>query len=57
VGALRAKAAFDAQNAPVVAAVFGAGLDEDFVDEDFVDSDEFNECVTPFALPPLPEHL
>ena len=56
-GALRAKAAFDAQNAPVVAAVFGAGLDEDFVDEDFVDSDEFNEYITPFTLPPLPEHL
>lgn len=42
-GAMRAKAAFDAQNAPVVAAVFGAGLEEDFVDEDFVDSDEFND--------------
>lgn len=56
-GALHAKAAFKACNATIVSAVFGAGLDEDFVDEDLVDSNEFNEYMTPSPLPPLPKHL
>ena len=53
-GTLRVKAAFEARNAPVVAAVFSAGLDENIIDEDFVDSDEFDEYVSPSPLPPSP---
>jgi hypothetical protein len=50
--AAKAKAAFEKKPVPVVAAIFGEGMDEDFVD-----SDEFNEYVPPQLIPPLPKHL
>ncbi|KAF8236977.1 hypothetical protein L208DRAFT_1250070, partial [Tricholoma matsutake] len=52
----RVKTIFKSKSMPVVGAIFGNDMDEDFIDEDFIDSDEFNEC-TPSPLPPLPEHL
>ena len=55
--AAKAKAAFEKKSTPVVAAVFGEDMDEDFTDEDLVDSNEFNEYVPPQPIPPLPEHL
>jgi hypothetical protein len=55
--ALHAKTAFEAHVASVIGAVFGAGLQEDYVDTDFMDSDEFDEYVDPLPSFLLPDHL
>jgi hypothetical protein len=57
VHAMRAKAAYEKSTAPVMAAVFDTGLDENFVDKDFVDLDEFKEYIPPYKLSSLPDHL
>jgi len=55
--AMKAKATFESKSAPVITAIFGKGMDKDFIDKDFVNSDEFNKYIPSSPPPPLPEHL